>query len=326
MKKGLSVLLIAAALFGFYGGAVNLNDVLACKDYWEEEGERSTADMNKLEDGLNQLKDNEQAYLDGLEKVADGEEALAQGEEDYAAGQAELAKGEADYAAAPGKLAAGEKELAAGKAKLAAGKAALAQGKKDLSSLNTLIDGVEQVLDGYPEWKSGYEQLKEGRVGSIKKPSDTSQLQSVLTAYAQKAGNTDAALALQDMQKAGQLFAAQDATKFTNEQYDGFNDYLNAMVKSLDDSNTFFDNLKTNHTTVAGNFQKALAAAQPVAQKYGTVATAGAQAKAAQEQAQKTGDPEDVKAAQAAGQAARGQCRGRNLKRTGGGIICQSYL
>ena len=29
MKKGLSVLLIAAALFGFYGGAVNLNDVTA---------------------------------------------------------------------------------------------------------------------------------------------------------------------------------------------------------------------------------------------------------------------------------------------------------
>ena len=129
MKKGLSVLLIAAALFGFYGGAVNLNDVLACKDYWEEEGERSTADMNKLEDGLNQLKDNEQAYLDGLDAVADGEEALAQGEQDYADGQATLAQGEADYAAAPAKLRAGEK-------KLAAGKAAIAKGESDLGKLN----------------------------------------------------------------------------------------------------------------------------------------------------------------------------------------------
>ena len=63
MKKGLSILLIAAALFGFYGAAVNLNDVLACKDYWEEEGERTTADMNKLEDGLNQLKENEKLSL-----------------------------------------------------------------------------------------------------------------------------------------------------------------------------------------------------------------------------------------------------------------------
>ena len=73
MKKGLSILLIAAALFGFYGSAVNLNDVLACKDYWEKAGEESTANMNKLEDGLNQLKENEQAYLDGKDQVADGE-------------------------------------------------------------------------------------------------------------------------------------------------------------------------------------------------------------------------------------------------------------
>ena len=107
MKKGLSVLLIAAALFGFYGSAVNLNDILACKDYWEEAGEKSTADMNKLEDGLNQLKDNEQAYLDGKDQLAEGEQTLA-------AGEAQYAQGLADYAAAPGKLAAGEKQLAEG--------------------------------------------------------------------------------------------------------------------------------------------------------------------------------------------------------------------
>ena len=78
MKKGLSILLVAAALFGFYGSAVNLNDILACKDYWEKAGEESTANMNKLEDGLNQLKENEQAYLDGKEQVADGRTDLSQ--------------------------------------------------------------------------------------------------------------------------------------------------------------------------------------------------------------------------------------------------------
>lgn len=182
MKKGLSVLLIAAALFGFYGGAVNLNDVLACKDYWEEEGEKSTADMNKLEDGLNQLKDNEQAYLDGLDAVAEGEEALAQGEQDYADGQATLAKGEADYAAAPGKLAdarkqiaQGEEDLADGRAALAAGKAARAEGRKSLESLGTLISsmkqlkaGFEQPQNGSPQsLKDGYEKLKTGRDGIL---------------------------------------------------------------------------------------------------------------------------------------------------------------
>lgn len=165
MKKGLSVLLIAAALFGFYGGAVNLNDVLACKDYWEEKGEQTTADLNKLEDGINQLKDNEQAYLDGVEAVAKGEKDLAKGEADYAAGQAELAKGEAEYAAAPGKLAAGEAQVAAGEAKLAESYKSYNEAPAKLGSIKTLIDGLQKVKrsyeqsggDGVPSWKDGFE-------------------------------------------------------------------------------------------------------------------------------------------------------------------------
>ena len=193
MKKGLSVLLIAAALFGFYGGATNLNDVLACKDYWEEVGEKSTADMNKLEDGLNQLKDNEQAYLDGLDQIAEGEKALADGEKALEEGKATLAQGEADYAAAPAKLAdarqqiaQGEKDLAAGEKKLADGydqyeqgkkdfaaapakleagrkavadgEAALAAGKEAISGLDKLINGFNTVKSGYTsQWKPGFE-------------------------------------------------------------------------------------------------------------------------------------------------------------------------
>ena len=148
MKKGLSVLLIAAALFGFYGGAINLNDVLACKEYWEIKGEESTADMNKLEDGLNQLKENEQAYLDGVDALADGEQALADGEVALAKGQKTLAKGEADYAAAPGKLK---------------------KGKKDLSDITRLINGLVKANKSFndysvgdngkkgPSWKQGFE-------------------------------------------------------------------------------------------------------------------------------------------------------------------------
>ncbi|MBR2539702.1 MAG: hypothetical protein IKE85_02580 [Mogibacterium sp.] len=186
MKKGLSVLLIAAALFGFYGGAVNLNDVLACKDYWEQEGERSTADMNKLEDGLNQLKDNEQAYLDGLDQVADGEVALAEGEQTLEEGRATLAKGEADYAAAPAKLAdgrkqiaqgekdlaAGEKKLAAGyneynkgkadyaaaPAKLAAGRQAVSEGEAKLAAGKQAISGLDQLINGLTTAKNGFDQ------------------------------------------------------------------------------------------------------------------------------------------------------------------------
>ena len=143
MKKALSVLLVAAAIFGFYGSAVTVNDLLACKDYWEEAGEKSTADMNKLEDGLNQLKDNEQAYLDGVDQIAEGEQTLAAAEAAYAAAPAQLA-------AARVAIAKGEKELAKGKSTLDGAKALLKQ----------LKDGVKELQDeekGYPAWKNGFD-------------------------------------------------------------------------------------------------------------------------------------------------------------------------
>ena len=168
MKKGLSILLVAAALFGFYGGATNLNDVLACKDYWEKAGEESTANMNKLEDGLNQLKENEQAYLDGQDQLAEGEKTLADGEAQYA-------QGLADYEAAPGKLADARKQLAAGEEQLAAGKKKLADGYADykaapgnLAALTQLINGLENAKTSFndystdakgnkgPSWKQGF--------------------------------------------------------------------------------------------------------------------------------------------------------------------------
>lgn len=149
MKKGLSILLVAAALFGFYGSAVNLNDILACKDYWEEAGEKTTADMNKLEDGLNQLKENEEAYLDGQDQLAEGEKTLADGEAQYA-------KGLADYAAAPGKLASARKQIAKGENDLA-------DGKDQLDGLKKLIAGIKKIRTNYAKWKDGYDALHENR-------------------------------------------------------------------------------------------------------------------------------------------------------------------
>jgi uncharacterized phage infection (PIP) family protein YhgE len=154
MKKGLSVLLIVAALFGFYGGASSLTDVLACKDYWEKEGEKSTADMNKLEDGLNQLGDNEEAYLDGVKQVADGEVALEEGKQT-------LAQGEADYAAAPAKLRKGEADLAAGKAAYKEGKATYEAGKKTYNdgkkALEELTKNVDLLSSKFNQWSDKYE-------------------------------------------------------------------------------------------------------------------------------------------------------------------------
>lgn len=253
MKKGLSILLVAAALFGFYGSAVSLNDVLACKDYWEKAGEESTANMNKLEDGLNQLKENEQAYLDGIDQVADGEKALADGEAQYA-------QGLSDYEAAPGKLAQGEKDLAAGKAKLAdgysqynkgkkdlaagkkavaegekslaAGKKALAAGEKQLDSLNTLIGGIKQVLNGYPTFKNGYKQLRDGRTEKVlaKVPALAPTLEKVQKLLTQ----ADNKAALQKLGTASTILQSQAKdTGFTNKDYDDFNTALTALKDAL---------------------------------------------------------------------------------------------
>ena len=300
MKKGLSVLLIAAAIFGFYGGSVSLNDVLACKDYWEVEGEKSTADMNKLEDGLNQLKDNEEAYLDGLDQVKDGEEELAKGEADYADGQETLAEGEASYAAAPAKLAAAEK-------KIAAGEAALAKGESDLDSLNTLIGGIKQVLNGYPTFKNGYKQLRDGRVGTLTDKGtqeNVALITSVLGAYAQS-GNQLAMKAGAEMQKAAAAGAKQNPKSFSNEQYDGFNEYLTQTVAGLTTTGELIDSVTKELGGYVSDLNAVPTAAKDAATKK---AVAEAKGKDYQEKAAKaaeTKDPADVAAAQKAGEEAQ---------------------
>lgn len=164
MKKGLSVLLIAAALFGFYGGAVNVQDVLAAKDYWEKKSEQTTADLNKLEDGLKTLDENKETYLDGLDKIAEGEQTLAEGE--------------ANYEAAPAKLADARKKIAAGEAKLAKGYKDLAKGKKDLkeamanrAALRNVRKKIEDVEKAYAPWLNNFNRLTKSIVDNPANPS-----------------------------------------------------------------------------------------------------------------------------------------------------------
>lgn len=164
MKKGLSVLLIAAALFGFYGGAVNVQDVLAAKDYWEKKSEQTTADLNKLEDGLKTLDENKETYLDGLDKIAEGEQTLAEGE--------------ANYEAAPAKLADARKKIAAGEAKLAKGYKDFAKGKKDLkeamasrAALKNVRKKIEDVEKAYAPWLNNFNRLTKSIVDDPKNPS-----------------------------------------------------------------------------------------------------------------------------------------------------------
>ena len=137
LSKVLSVLLILAACFGVYGSVNAIQDISSSKAYWEKKGEEASADLDKLEDGISQLGENEQAYIDGVDKVAQGESDLAKGKSDLAAGKAELDKGRKD-------LAAGEKKLADGKASVAAGEKQIAEGKAALAALQPLLTSIQQ--------------------------------------------------------------------------------------------------------------------------------------------------------------------------------------
>ncbi len=63
--KTLSAVLAVVALIGLVSGGMTINDVLGAKSYYEQKDVESTANLNKLDDGLNTLQENEQAYLDG---------------------------------------------------------------------------------------------------------------------------------------------------------------------------------------------------------------------------------------------------------------------
>ena len=246
MKKALSVLLVAAALFGFYGSAVTVNDLLACKDYWEEAGEKSTADMNKLEDGLNQLLENEEAYLDGIDQVAEGEKTLAQGEADYADGQETLAKGEADYAAAPAKLRDAER-------KLAAAKEAISEGESQLNALNDLISGIEQLIAGFTQaqapspksLKDGYQELKDGRDMILKGYKGAEGYPDVKTSLMEAAGLLQQA-EMADMagkiQSAMGVFAEQsESISYKDADYSDFVDALKDLKPGLEAAGQVID-------------------------------------------------------------------------------------
>lgn len=235
MKKGLSVLLILAALFGFYGGATSLNDVLDCKEYWEEKGKQTTADLNKLEDGINQLKDNEQAYLDGKDTLAEGEKTLADGEAQYA-------KGLADYEAAPGKLADARKKLAAGEAKLA-------DGQDSIDGLTKLIAGIKQIRNGYNnDWRPGYEKLKNGREKLHKGVNGAYSDLQALAAFLKEGDRPAYLAALKDVGK--------DDKKQTAKDYKDFIKSTNNLAKNLPKIQEEVEEKSKNATDLYNNLLK----------------------------------------------------------------------
>lgn len=160
--KILSVILILASIFGLVGGGIGLADVLDCKGYWEDKSVKSNEDLTTLEDGLNTLAENKQAYIDGLaayeqgsKDYEDGQKTLEDGKKEYTAGQKTLEEKQKEYDAGLSKLSEAESKLAKGRETLEqnkqaylAGKAQLAQySDEDIASAKQAYNGVTAAMN-----------------------------------------------------------------------------------------------------------------------------------------------------------------------------------
>ena len=141
----LSLLLVAASIFGIFAGVASLKDVLNIYDYKMADADSGRAAINdQLLPGIQQLSDNYDTYMDGVKQFEDGKAA-------YADGQAQLAAGAA-------KLAAGEQQLAAGKAELAANTDRYNEGKAQIAMLEgymPLIEGIANAAQNLRNFNAG---------------------------------------------------------------------------------------------------------------------------------------------------------------------------
>lgn len=203
--KALSAVLAVVALIGLVSSGMTVKDVLGAKDYYEVKDIESTENLNKLDDGLKTLQENEQTYLDGKKQYEEGQQTLADAKQTLADGYAEYEKGKQDYADGEAKLAAGKKTLdenkaayeqgkkdyAAGVEQLAEGKKTLDAGKAALNTLKELMGNIAALKDNYSSaWRPGYEAVKEkgyvdekGNLDKEKAKADKAQLESAVEAY-----------------------------------------------------------------------------------------------------------------------------------------------
>lgn len=163
---------------------LGLKQALDCKSYWEEEGAKANESFDMLEDGINQLRDNELAYLDGVEEYEEGLEEYEEGEAALAAGAANLSDGQAQYddgaaqlaaahqlydenmaklQAAKAELEAGKAELEAGKARVAAGEAELAAHQQEYEEGKAQLAQVAPIYESAAAGRGQIEELKAER-------------------------------------------------------------------------------------------------------------------------------------------------------------------
>ena len=179
LRKFLSLLLALASIFALVTAGLGVRDAQAIqKELQGEPSEDGEDPLVMLEDGINQIADNEKTYFDGVKTYVDGQAQLAQGEKDLADGAVQLADGRSQLADGAAKLRDGERQLADGKRALAAGQkqiddntAAYKEGKETLSKIEPLVPYLEQYIafrDGTIAKLPGFETAQEWFVAVVR--------------------------------------------------------------------------------------------------------------------------------------------------------------
>lgn len=98
----ISVCLIAASIFGLFAGVSSFSDIMNVKEYKEEDAKEGLDAIKKLNDGLDQLQENEGTYLAGVDtytagliSYSEGKTQLSAGYAAYYAGKKQLEEGKA---------------------------------------------------------------------------------------------------------------------------------------------------------------------------------------------------------------------------------------
>ena len=141
MKRVLSILLIAASVFGIYNYYENIMDVFACKTYWEEKSGEAEDTLHALGAALNKLKRNTKAYNTGKKQMASGKKSLA--------------ANEGRYYQAGSQLSSAKKEIS--------------EGENTFSDLRDLIKAISTARSDYTKkWKSPFTRIYKERTMVIK--------------------------------------------------------------------------------------------------------------------------------------------------------------
>jgi len=182
LTKTICIFLALTCALGLFGTIRGLNEIMECKEYWEEVKEEALDQFTLLDDGIKQLSENRSTYTEGvdtyetgLETYEEGIKTLEDGEAQLEEGKIALEEGKATLAASSGQLSAGHatydeavKKLEAGKAQLAAGEAELAkntqayeEGKAQLAEVTGIYYLVMTTYRIYESAKSNLAKARE---------------------------------------------------------------------------------------------------------------------------------------------------------------------